>query len=65
MDKPLGGVVILFFNKNLIFLFFFTLNRSVSTSDILRLQEIEARRRQIYGLRTQSVSTNCKQTADI
>merc|ERR1712141_64046 len=29
-------------------------NRSVSTSDIIRLQEIEARRRQIYGIRAQS-----------
>ena len=33
------------------------ISRSVSTSDILRLQEIEAKRRQIYGLRAQSVST--------
>ena len=32
-----------------------TFYRSVSTSDIIRLQEIEQRRNQILGIRAQSV----------
>ena len=39
-----------------------TFYRSVSTSDIIRLQEIEQRRNQILGIRAQSVRQFLKNT---